>query len=90
MLTHEIPIMPDCGDRKAIRRMLVELPVNRRLEWLQWCCRQVSKHDVTTYIEKNSGSVEEIWSDWMMLCYGSRLTIRASGDRLHDMIKGRA
>lgn len=90
MLHHETGILPEFDDRREIRRMLEHLTPQRRVQWLQWCCEQVSDKTVKTRVIKNGGSLSEVWNDWASLCYGSRLTVRKSGDRLHEMIKGKA
>lgn len=89
-------IMPDSDDRREIRKMISHLPPERRLQWLRWCCRQLSDPgdrrqagNVTTYVESNGGSTAEVFSDALMLMWGSGLTLRMAGDRLADMLKGR-
>lgn len=88
MLKHETGIFPDTDDRKDIRRMLEELSPSRRIEWLRWCCRQVSTAGVKTDVIQSDGSVRSVWGDAISLMVGSALSVRRAGDRLYEMLKG--
>ncbi len=89
LLDTEKVLFSERDDRREIRRMLELLPVARRLEWLRWCCEQVSVAGVTTYVESSSGTVNSVFGDAMTLAFGSGLTVRRAGDRLHDMVRRR-
>ncbi len=89
MLQHATGVLPEFDERREIGRLLKCLPPKRRLEWLAWCCEQVSAPGVKTGIVKNSGEVMAVWNDAMTLFWGSGLTMRAAGERLEKMVRGR-
>jgi hypothetical protein len=89
VLKQDDRLFPEYDDRREIRRMLDRLGPRQRIQWLQWCCQQVSGGGVTTYVEKSSGEAADVFRDWATLCWGSGLTVRKSGDRLIQVVRGR-
>lgn len=90
MLHHASGIMPEFDERREIARLLRHLTPARRIEWLKWCCKQVSAPSVETKVLASDGSVNAVWWDAVSLFYGSHLTMRTAGARLVDMVNGRA
>lgn len=90
MLKHETGIFPDTADRRDLRRMLDALTPRRRVEWLKWCCRQVSTGGVDIRVIETDGTAADVWNGAISLIVGSGLRIRTAGDRLSEMVQGRA
>lgn len=89
MLHHDRGVLPEWGDRRAIRHMLDFLTPPRRIEWLKWLCRECSSGSVTTYVDQSNGSASSVYADALTLMWGSGLTVRKAGDRLDEMVRGR-
>ena len=90
MLKHETGFLPEFDERREIWLLLKHLTPARRIEWLKWCCQQVSAPSVTTFVEMSAGGLSEVWHDSMTLFWGSQLSMRAAGERLVAMVRGRA
>ena len=89
MLKHNNGVLPELDERREIWKLLKFLTMRRRLEWLKWCCEQVSHPSVTTFIVQNDGSVSAVFWDAMTLFWGSGLTMTRAGERLVEMVRKR-
>ena len=90
MLQHATGIVPEFDERREIHRLLKHLTAERRLAWLQWCCKQVSKPAAETKVIESDGSVQAVFWDAMTLFWGSSLSMTTAGQQLVEMVKGRA
>lgn len=90
MLQHGQGILPEFDERREIGRLLKHLSPARRIDWLKWCCRQVSKPAAETTVIQNDGTVSAVFWDAMSLFWGSGLTMQRAGEQLVKMVRGRA
>lgn len=90
MLSVNQAFLPDRDERRDLHEMLESTTPAIRLRWLKWCCKEASDGMVTTYVEKTDGSAKQVWCDAVTLFWGRKLTILRAGDKLAEMIKGRA
>lgn len=89
MLQHETGVMPQFDERREIFRLLSKLPSGRRIDWLKWCCEQVSAPSAKTTVTKSDGSTNEVYWDAMSLFWGSHLSMERAGTKLVEMVRGR-
>jgi hypothetical protein len=82
-------ILPAKEERVDARRMIELLSPRRRLEWLNWCCEQLSADGVVYVIDNNDGtSPNQVLADCLTLFWGrDPLLFRAAGERLSLMLR---
>src|ERR1700735_393235 len=83
--------LPEKDQRCDMRRMIQLLNRHRRLEWLNWCCKQASGSGLVYEIIDNDGSSpNQVLVDVMTL-FGDNLSgFQKASDRLALMLRGRA
>lgn len=75
----------DWGDRKEAYMLFKGLDKHKRIWFLKWCCRQVSKEGVETRLTSTTGDTNELWWDLMTLCYTHGLEIQTVGEKLIEL-----
>lgn len=83
-------ILPAVDERKEIARLLRDLSPAKRLAWLKWCCQQVSTPAAQTGVVKSDGSADAVFWDAMTLFWGGGLSMTRAGERLVEIVRGRA
>lgn len=67
-------------ERREIHRLLRHLSEPERIDWLQWCCRQVSHGaSVETRVIQSNGSVQDVFNDALSLKFIHGLSLEAMG-----------
>lgn len=89
MLQHEKSVLPEFDERREIWRLLKHLTPQRRIQWLQWCCKQISSPSAETFVEESDGTVSDVYHGAMSLFYGSHLTMELAGQELVRMARGK-
>ncbi len=90
MLRQGESVLPAVDERKEIARLLRDLAPAKRLAWLKWCCDQVSTPAARTGVVRRDGSADAVFWDAMTLFWGSGLTMQRAGQRLVEIVRGRA
>jgi hypothetical protein len=76
-------------ERREIWRLLKHLSPAKRIEWLKWCCQQVSQGAVQTKVIESKGGHEEVFWDGLSLKAVHGLSLETMGLRLLDMVHRR-
>lgn len=76
-------------DRQEIHTLLKLLAPRKRVEWLEWCCSQVSKGAVKTCVTQTDGTVDGVLNDMLLLVFQHGLTFEKAGTKLVAMVRGK-
>lgn len=90
MLHHESGVMPEFDERREIWRLLTLASTKQRINWLKWCCEQISSPAAETKVLQNDGSIGSVFWDSMSLFFGSHLSMERAGTKLVAMVNGRS
>jgi hypothetical protein len=77
----------DAEMRKHLWRGLERLPVAERLDFLKWCCKQVSFGGAEVRVTHTSGRVGDVLNDLGMLQVGHGLDINTAAGELEKRLK---
>lgn len=76
-------------ERREIYRLLKHLTPQRRIEWLKWCCSQVSAGAAKTKVIESQGGLDEVFWDGLSLKAVHGLSLETMGLRLTEMVRGK-
>lgn len=87
MLASGNGVLPEFDNRRELWRLLGHLTPQKRIAWLQWCCRQISTPVAETKVLESDGTVGDVYWSAISIFDGTPLTVEKAGERLVEMVR---
>lgn len=78
----------ELDDRRELWVLLDRLEPRKRILWLEWCCRQVSRPGMVVEVISSDGTVEDVFADAMTILNQNGLSLEVAGGKLVQMVRG--